>query len=364
MISGKDFSNWGGCMKGRIHYKPFGHIFLYITDNCNLRCKYCYIGNRLNRPRKEMSLKDVYKILNYFCRFDSKFVTILGGEPTLHKNIYSIISLANDLGYHVYLDTNGTFHSQFLEKVKCDSLYYFSFSLDGSNEKLNSILRGPGVFEICVKNIKRAVELGFDVRITPTLTKINADDASNIISLAENLGCKLVNFHNFIPRAYGNRHLDWILHKDDWINTFNKIKKSSEKSHITIWCPPEYATHEEFKRYLKEGYKGCIARYLDRCSIFPDGRVYLCSLLFDFPSYNFFVFENSKLKFNKGFNEMDVFFGIENCCKDCENLRNCGGVCPARNFQYRKLKLHEVRCDKKYIPLCPLWKTTLNKKSD
>lgn len=348
-------------IKKRTHYKPFGHIFIYVNDVCNLRCKYCYVGDRLNKPNKELSIIEVHRILNYFCQFNSTSVTFLGGEPTLHKNLHSFISLAKDLGYKVYLDTNGTFQSSFLENIKPNDLYYLSFSLDGSDEKINSILRGSGSFDLCTKNISHAIELGFDVRITPTLTKMNEKDVSNIVSLAERLGCNLVNFHNFIPRAYGNKHLDWVLFKKDWIRVFNKIKEVSRKSDISVWCPPEYATHKEMKQYTKEGYKGCIARYLDRCSIFPDGKAYLCSLFFDFKN-NFAEFRNGRLIFTKKTNEMDTLFNTKKQCMNCKNLRTCGGLCIAKNMQYKKLKINKEECKDEYIPLCPLWKTSLNKK--
>jgi len=68
--------------------EPF--IFLYITERCQLRCKHCYMGDRLLKP-KEMSLEEIRKILKYFKSLGHYKLYLLGGEPLLHPQIKEII---------------------------------------------------------------------------------------------------------------------------------------------------------------------------------------------------------------------------------------------------------------------------------
>ena len=64
------------------HYTQFQNIFLYITQECQLKCKHCYMGSRLNNGLN-MSKDYAQNILLKSRRLGAKYVTILGGEPSL-----------------------------------------------------------------------------------------------------------------------------------------------------------------------------------------------------------------------------------------------------------------------------------------
>ena len=40
-------------MDKRYHYERFKYVFLYITERCQLKCRHCYMGGRLDE-KKEM----------------------------------------------------------------------------------------------------------------------------------------------------------------------------------------------------------------------------------------------------------------------------------------------------------------------
>lgn len=83
---------------------PLNTLQVFITDRCNLRCDGCFYAHNLGRD--EMSLGE-YKqhVNNYLGTIDR--VTLLGGEPTLHKNLSDMLrfNLENKVKSTIY--TNG-----------------------------------------------------------------------------------------------------------------------------------------------------------------------------------------------------------------------------------------------------------------
>lgn len=82
------------------------NIKLSPTNKCNSNCSWCSLSNR-NR-KMELDINDIKKILEYFSTLGTKSIDLSGGgEPTLHKNYLSILSICNNLNLKIGLVTNG-----------------------------------------------------------------------------------------------------------------------------------------------------------------------------------------------------------------------------------------------------------------
>ena len=58
----------------------------YLTEKCNLNCKYCYEGEK---GTNELSFSDIKKVLDREVESKSKAcqVSFFGGEPLLKKDL-------------------------------------------------------------------------------------------------------------------------------------------------------------------------------------------------------------------------------------------------------------------------------------
>lgn len=67
-------------------------VEFYITNSCNLSCDGCNRFNNLNLTGHQDWLKhrDDYKI--FLANVECKFITVLGGEPTMHPMINTVLS--------------------------------------------------------------------------------------------------------------------------------------------------------------------------------------------------------------------------------------------------------------------------------
>lgn len=77
---------------------------VFITNKCNLRCKACFYQHKLGK--NEMSLEDYKKIILEY-RPKIQKVILLGGEPTLHKDINKMIAFNTLVGLKTTIYTNG-----------------------------------------------------------------------------------------------------------------------------------------------------------------------------------------------------------------------------------------------------------------
>lgn len=94
---------------------------LGVTNQCNLRCKYCvYSGNFKNfrtHSNKCMSLEIAVKSIDYFLKHISKtenykFLTFYGGEPLLNFDLISqvinYVKSKSNANIYYSITTNGT----------------------------------------------------------------------------------------------------------------------------------------------------------------------------------------------------------------------------------------------------------------
>jgi organic radical activating enzyme len=88
--------------KPELHLVP--HLTIETNLNCNFRCKNCYNYNRSYVKPLEQIKNEIDAGLK---RRKADTITILGGEPSLHKDLFKVISYIKSKGVIVQMLTNG-----------------------------------------------------------------------------------------------------------------------------------------------------------------------------------------------------------------------------------------------------------------
>lgn len=339
----------------KIPYGRFRNVYLYITEACQLRCQHCYMGERLDRALK-MPYESVIETLETWRKMGGSKLTILGGEPTLHPDYVKIIRNAKSLGYeHVITTSNGlsTAAKKFSRMTPSD-FSYVQISLDGGSPASHDQVRGSGTFNEALETIGSLCARGFDTRIICTVNRANLSDCLNLLDIADDLGVSLTKFHVFSVIGSGHGAAEWGIEPREWIDFYEKLEQAAKGHTTRVWYQPTYAKRERLAQYARDGYRGCIGRTLDRISIFPDGRAYVCSFLFD-TDLHFANMVNGKVVINKESNEFDLFAGVlrNASCGSCKDGSACMGGCPAE-----ELIMGSASCaaDPDILPVCRLWK--------
>lgn len=138
-----------------------------LTNNCNLKCKYC---ETYHFKEKELSFTKIKKMLHELANAGCIHLWLTGGEPLLHKNIKGIINEAKKLHFKISIATNGYFLKKHLSAIK--KLNDVNISLDGP-EKIHDGLRGKGSYKKAMSAIALLKNNRIRFSITTVINELN-----------------------------------------------------------------------------------------------------------------------------------------------------------------------------------------------
>lgn len=277
------------------YFRNLKQVFLYITDECNLRCLQCLYKPNLILGR-EMEPTLATRIIYTFRKMGSFKLTLLGGEVSQYgkneswKPLFETIRLSKEVGYsYVRIDTNGQFSSEFLNSPEFHLLDEISFSIDGYDAATNDCLRGTGTFNIALERIQQAVSLGYNIHITTCVTPLNSGLAGSVssfvdrmIRFTESLGVHAINFHGVF--RMGVPMDTWTerchLEPKDWMLMYTRIWKNIRNGNykIHVRLPAHIISRKEFESNPKY-YGYCPAKLGERVLVHPNGIIRICSSL-------------------------------------------------------------------------------------
>lgn len=341
----------------KVAYGRFRNVYLYITEACQLRCSHCYMGGRLERARK-MPFDDILHTLQTWRRLGGNKLTILGGEPTLHPQYCESIRAANQIGYEYVITTTNALKParRKLAMLEPSDFSYVQVSLDGGSASSHDLIRGEGTFAEALATTVILCDRGFDTRIICTVNKANRADALKLLDHADDIGVSLVKFHVFSTIGRGRASTDLAMAPPEWISFYKELERRAPAYSTRVWYQPTFATRADVSRYSLEGYQGCIGRTLDRISIFPDGRCYVCSYLFD-TNMHFAEMRGRQINVNPRDNEFSLFTSAlaHESCESCKEPASCCGGCPAEKVVTGTATCVEYE---DIVAVCRLWKSS------
>lgn len=184
------------------------NVVLNLTDNCNLRCPYCFNESCSSKLSTIRTTDDVLSDIAYLSNININTITLSGGEPFLFegKELILIINEAKKIAKRVGVNTNGTIiPKEFEEIIKlCDTI---SVSLDGNNEHNNSATRGKGSFQRTINFIERVADIDCSAKLwlSVTASKYNYQYVPQILDIAKRYQIDMgVNFIFEIGSALDN----------------------------------------------------------------------------------------------------------------------------------------------------------------
>ncbi|MBS3809033.1 MAG: radical SAM protein, partial [Desulfobacterales bacterium] len=86
--------------------KTPAYIQFYPTVGCNMSCSFCF--NRSLPEIPDALPEDVEKIASTCRRLGIAHIDFLGGEPTLHPELASLVAVICQHGLRITLSSNGT----------------------------------------------------------------------------------------------------------------------------------------------------------------------------------------------------------------------------------------------------------------
>lgn len=275
------------------YFKNLKQVFLYITDECNLKCEQCLYKPNLTQKLKikPETAKNLLKIARDLGAFK---LSILGGELTLYNtsDLIDVLKYSKEvLGFtYIRVVTNGIFKKSLFQTGLFDYIDEISFSIDGYDAETHEALRGQNSFNTTINNLRYAVQSDRMVHITACVTKQNTTIAGGVenmlartIKFAEREGAHTINFHGVFEM--GTPMDAWTneshLTPKEYYEGVKKIheRMSNNEFNINIRLPLHIVKREEFEANIDYFGSYCPSKLGERILIHPTGIIRICSSL-------------------------------------------------------------------------------------
>jgi len=209
-------------------------IWLHITNQCNLRCKYCFISHTSQVMPWEVIEKGLEKSFESAERFhmDEVIVKFAGGEPTLERElIFKTALYARKLAkkfkiaVRFALLTNGVLLSKGYANALKKNDIHVAISIDGLNEDHDAtrvFINGKGSYKFVNQGLINLLENNNSFNVTLVINK------NNLMNLDETVRYFLDNNINFGLRFVKDNPLiqsDLIPSNEELIEGLRRVIK-------------------------------------------------------------------------------------------------------------------------------------------
>lgn len=170
------------------------NISLAITHRCNLNCIHCMVDAECGTGIDYFNTETICSILDKIVNANPEIIVLTGGEPMLRNDfIFILTHLRNTYKGAITLMTNGTLFNKDNIKPVINRVNNIDISLDGADESSCAVVRGKGVFEKVVKNVKLLKENGFEnISLSMVMTNNNTRYIEQFYELNKSLNTKPV----------------------------------------------------------------------------------------------------------------------------------------------------------------------------
>ena len=177
----------------------------HITDECDQRCKHCYIfSGKGCSELKSMTWKQMQEVVancEDFCRIYNKlpYFYITGGDPILHPDFWKLMVLLKSRGIPFTIMGN-PFHldDEVCTMLKACGCEKYQMSFDGMRST-HDWFRKPGSFDLTLEKVGCLNRAGIKSVIMSTVSKMNMNEILDIIDEVVKAKVKVFAFSRYVP---------------------------------------------------------------------------------------------------------------------------------------------------------------------
>lgn len=326
---------------------PYFAFQWHITDECDQRCKHCYIFSNDRRISLDnVAYVEMEKIVANCIEICQKldrtpYFYITGGDPILHPDFWKLCALLqkNQIDFGIL---GNPFHlnddvCQQLASYGCKK---YQLSLDGM-QNTHDRFRKLGSFNITIDKISSIRKAGMYCAVMTTVSRANIDEIPQMIDIVVEQHVDVFAFGRYCPtieQKSETYHIEPLHYKAFLETVWQKFKQYKDsdttfnlKDHLWTLFLYEKGLFKIPNGLEKDViYDGCHCG-ICHMTILPTGDVYACRRMesnignvFTTSMYDLFLGE--KLNTYRQYDKFEK-------CSECELLPFCRG-CPAVAYGY------------------------------
>lgn len=315
-------------------------IIIFITNQCNLKCQYCYErASNLSDLRKmdSTTLKDtIIYLLKSFNYRKHIGINFFGGEPLLNLKLIKesmsfmkSIALEKEIDIGFSISTNGTILNEEIVDFLLENNIAIQISIDGTRKIHNQnrpFLNGAGTFDVIASNVKKLSEY---TNVSARVTIANYDiDLIEMYNELLNMGFSKIKIECAVSADFQNG-IDNLVEFEKRLQDFSDYYIQNIKQKKIIYFT-------DFLSYLKMFHFGHLQKTypcetgINRFAVATDGSIYFCHRFNNIPEFRWGDIYNG-FENDKRLNFLNHHL-ISERCESCWAQRICGGTCYHASF--------------------------------
>lgn len=322
--------------------KPAFAFQWHITDDCDQRCKHCYIFSENNQKcldsmNWEAMQKTLANCLDFYETFQRQpYFYITGGDPILHPDFWKLLDLLKEK--HLPFSILGNpFHlnDAVCARLKACGCEKYQLSLDGL-QKTHDWFRKPGSYRTTLETIACIKNSGMRAVIMSTVSGTNIEEIPALIDEVVQSKADVFAFARYCPTSEEkDTNIAPLRYRQllaDCERKFNEYEAAGCETYFNkkdhLWTLYDYETGRfQIPEAAEEGiiYEGCNCGNC-HLTILPTGEVFACRRVQNSKVGNVLQDRLADLWLTKMEDYRD-YSAFEKCAK-CELLAFCRG-CPA-----------------------------------
>ena len=345
----------GLMMPDKTNAAPRGLMYFqwHITDNCDQRCRHCYIFGE--DPGKELYSMPVDRCIEYTAQKNARpLFVITGGDPILNPEFWKLAEYLKEKKLFFYIMGN-PFH---LTQEVCDRLHEcgciaFQLSIDGLKET-HDYLRKQGSYDATWECLARLHKAGISTVVMSTVSELNIKEIPEVMDVAVEHRAGSFTFARYVPTGSKKKNSIEPLEYRRFLDTcYRKYERYREQGCWTEFVEKEHLftlyKYEEgivtIPKTAKPGvlYDGCHIG-LSEC-ILPDGTLFACRRTAGSEIGN--IFDDSFLDGNDPYSKRMMSYRMIDKYEDCSRCRLsqwCRGCHAVSQGQYGDFFKRDPQC--------------------
>jgi SynChlorMet cassette radical SAM/SPASM protein ScmF len=341
--------------------KLLKYLYIYLTDQCNLKCIHCWQSAPLKGEVRysELIFGDCKDFLGDAINLGLKSVVFSGGEPLLNKEFKKFANYFYDNSILMTLETNGILLSKnHIFNVVKNYKIYCAISLDGINPKTHNKQRGGiNSFIKTVKSINKLEESKIPYQLIMAISKLNYLELLPLLEWI-NENCKYcnkfkINVINPLGRGKKLSEEGILFQPDELPQLSDEVALLFRKyPFITLHIDPAFIS---FKNLMLKYSCGGHCGYSSSLSILSNGNISVCSLGKQVEKYIFGHVTNIDIKQEWENNPIlldiheNMHKRLKGVCSNCIFRKRCLGGCRAEAlYVYGDFFAPHPRCQSYY----------------
>jgi radical SAM protein with 4Fe4S-binding SPASM domain len=297
-------------------------VSLLLTESCNLSCKGCY------NPPESGPIIDIKNLSSFIASYQPSIIKLLGGEPTLHPQLFELFSFLNSTSIPYTLITNG------LKFKNAEFLKNFNSAI---GDKANTIISlwgnqqdhqqstGKNSYDFLLSLAKEIPNLDYSLVVGDYNTSNYQEAIKDILSLN-----KRIVINGYVPPLDKSSLIDKLQMQATFktlAESYLKNKKVLFNTSKVTLCDYDETLLEELKNQ-GQLLTGCSLTMGGGFAIDTQGRYLPCSHFNGLESFS--VYESADDIAKSQAKQIEQFKRYpQDECKTCSLYRKyCWGGCP------------------------------------